>query len=278
MGASNHWSNCQRTEHRVGLEPTSPHYGCGILAAGRPVLVIQWDQRGSNPHRVRLRARHAATSTLIPYSCFASRCFSLRAHSARRESNPRRDPYKRPALTTELRAAAIAGQSQLSGAEGSRTLTIPLKRRKRYRYATTPIASRAYAFEPLCSLHRFSFDSELSEVESSNLCREAVVAGDVSDRYAPVTAPAHIRRISREGRSRTDCFVLPRHAGHRSPSSRLHFLSSSYGNRTHLSALKGQYPQADRRTSHRCLLTARTLSASGSGGARILVSWSSAKR
>ncbi len=24
-------------EHRVGLEPTSPHYGCGVLAAGRPV-------------------------------------------------------------------------------------------------------------------------------------------------------------------------------------------------------------------------------------------------
>ena len=51
MGASNRWSNCQRTEHRVGLEPTSPHYGCGILAAGRPVPFIQWDQRDLNPHR-----------------------------------------------------------------------------------------------------------------------------------------------------------------------------------------------------------------------------------
>ena len=51
MGASNRWSNCQRSEHRVGLEPTSPHYGCGILAAGRPVLFIQWDQRDLNPHR-----------------------------------------------------------------------------------------------------------------------------------------------------------------------------------------------------------------------------------
>ncbi len=40
-------------EHRVGLEPTSPHYGCGVLAAGRPVLAtrFEWDQRGSNPHR-----------------------------------------------------------------------------------------------------------------------------------------------------------------------------------------------------------------------------------
>jgi hypothetical protein len=37
-------------EHRVGLEPTSPHYGCGVLAAKRPVLVVEWDRRGSNPH------------------------------------------------------------------------------------------------------------------------------------------------------------------------------------------------------------------------------------
>ena len=35
-------------EHRAGLEPASPHYGCGILAAGRPVH--QWDQRDLNPH------------------------------------------------------------------------------------------------------------------------------------------------------------------------------------------------------------------------------------
>lgn len=25
-------------EHQVGLEPTLPHYECGVLAAGRPVL------------------------------------------------------------------------------------------------------------------------------------------------------------------------------------------------------------------------------------------------
>lgn len=32
-------------EHRVGLEPTSPHYGCGVLAAGRPVQIERqvWD-------------------------------------------------------------------------------------------------------------------------------------------------------------------------------------------------------------------------------------------
>ena len=37
-------------EHRAGLEPASPHYGCGILAARRPVLCCQWDRRDSNPH------------------------------------------------------------------------------------------------------------------------------------------------------------------------------------------------------------------------------------
>ena len=36
-------------EHRVGVEPTLPHYGCGVLAAERPVLVCQWDHRDLNP-------------------------------------------------------------------------------------------------------------------------------------------------------------------------------------------------------------------------------------
>ena len=49
--------------------------------------------------------------------------------------------------------------------------------------------------------------------------------------------------------------------------------SGPYGSRTHLPALKGRYPRTDRRTSP----FARTLSASGSGGARILVSWFSAR-
>ena len=44
--------------------------------------------------------------------------------------------YKEHALTLELRAVACV--SVVSGAEGSRTLTVPLKRRERYRYATTP--------------------------------------------------------------------------------------------------------------------------------------------
>ena len=112
--------------HRVGLEPTSPHYGCALPRRWTTSAFSQSvGPEGLEPSPTWLRARHAAANTLIPFR------FSLllRAQSARRESNPRPGPYKRPALTTELRA---------SGAEGSRTLTIPLKRRKRYRYATTP--------------------------------------------------------------------------------------------------------------------------------------------
>ena len=66
----------------------------------------------------------------------------------------------------------------------------------------------------------------------------------------------------RDGRNRTDCLVFPKHAGGQCPSSRVvhrRFFagasspssvhSGSYGNRTHLSALKGQYPVTARRTS-----------------------------
>jgi hypothetical protein len=98
------WSNCQRTahdqtgaasnrdgrravpissavgpsqlklrEHRVGVEPTFPHYGCGVLAAERPVLVVvelvvmsSVGPEGLEPSPTWLRARHAAANTLIP--------------------------------------------------------------------------------------------------------------------------------------------------------------------------------------------------------------------
>ena len=70
--------------------------------------------------------------------------------------------------TTELRAAAIAGQSQRSGAEGSRTLTFPLKRRKRCRYATTPSVEWAYPFESRVAHVMSPLLIKLSEVESNH--------------------------------------------------------------------------------------------------------------
>jgi hypothetical protein len=61
--------------------------------------------------------------------------------------------YKDTALAAELRAGNEARRIWPSGAEGSRTLTFPLKRRKRCRYATTPKWEWAYAFEPRRELH-----------------------------------------------------------------------------------------------------------------------------
>ena len=99
---------------------------------------------------------------------------------------------------------------------------------------------------------------------------------------------------SRDGRTRTCALVLPKHAGCRCPTSRhpvrtggfeppiswsptrrdnqaslRSAASSSCGSRTRLHALKGRDPQTDRRTSHLSAYLPR----SGSGGARIRVSW-----
>jgi hypothetical protein len=95
-------------EHQEGLEPSSPHYGCGILAAGRPVLFILVGPVGIEPTSSGLRDRCIALSATVPLQ------------SARKESNPRPDPYKRPALTVELRAAS-------SGAGGTRTRICRIK-------------------------------------------------------------------------------------------------------------------------------------------------------
>ena len=75
-------------------------------------------------------------------------------------------------------------------------------------------------------------------------------------------------------------------AGHHTQPRARSPVSSSYRGRTGLSGLKGRCPQSDRRTS-RCQRALSTqlkhrasahLPRSGSGGARIRVSWSSARR
>ena len=59
--------NCQGIgEHRVGLEPTSPHYGCGVLATRRPVLITGVGPEGLEPSPAWLRARGSATRALVP--------------------------------------------------------------------------------------------------------------------------------------------------------------------------------------------------------------------
>lgn len=76
---ANH-SRSRTTKHRVGLEPTLSHYGCGVLAAKRPVIVIRMGPDGLEPSPVRVRTECAAANTLIP-------CDS---RWGRRDSNPRR--------------------------------------------------------------------------------------------------------------------------------------------------------------------------------------------
>ncbi len=51
----------------MGLEPTSPRYGRGVLAAGRPVLPGVGPE-GLEPSPARLRAGCAAANTLVPSS------------------------------------------------------------------------------------------------------------------------------------------------------------------------------------------------------------------
>lgn len=78
----------------MGLEPTLPHYGCGVLAAGRPVLVVTVGPDGLEPSPTWLRARHAAASTSIP----------CRVVSRPGWSRTIVGPLKEPALTVELQA------------------------------------------------------------------------------------------------------------------------------------------------------------------------------
>lgn len=67
MGTVKPTPNCQRSaEHRVGLEPTSPPYECGVFAARRPVHQSRVGSEGLEPSPTWLRARHAAANTLIP--------------------------------------------------------------------------------------------------------------------------------------------------------------------------------------------------------------------
>ncbi len=54
------------TEHRVGLEPTLPHYGCGVFAARRPVRELEEGPEGLEPSPAWLRARGSASRALVP--------------------------------------------------------------------------------------------------------------------------------------------------------------------------------------------------------------------
>ena len=69
-------------EHRVGLEPTSPPYEGGVLAAGRPVPASRVGPEGLEPSPNRLRAGRSAARTSVPIG-IASRPGRSRTSAAR---------------------------------------------------------------------------------------------------------------------------------------------------------------------------------------------------
>jgi hypothetical protein len=96
----------------VGLEPTSPHYGCGVLAAGRPVPDFQMGPEGLEPSPASLRARYAAANTLIPCRCSSASPIGSEG------VEPSSGSYKKPALTVELRAVRLTETAVRVGPEG----------------------------------------------------------------------------------------------------------------------------------------------------------------
>ena len=81
-------------EHRVGIEPTSPRYDGGILPLDHQCL-LSVGPEGVEPSPVWLRASDAA---ITPQSQVV--VLEVGAEGV----EPTSDPYKRPALTVELRA------------------------------------------------------------------------------------------------------------------------------------------------------------------------------
>jgi len=185
-------SKSKSAEHRVGLEPTLPHYGCGVLAAGRPVLVVSVGPDGLEPSPARLRAECAAANTSIPSSIFSVGLGGV---------EPSSGLYKEPALTVELQA------QRPMGPEGFEPTPAWLKARDA---AVTP-RPRLKTWRRLLRCSRcmtISFALSLG-VELNHRFRRIRT---MCFRYTT--------KRSRDGQNRTDCLVCPRHAGDRCPSPR----------------------------------------------------------
>jgi hypothetical protein len=168
----------------------SPHYGCGVLAAGRPVQ-LSVGPEGLEPSPGGLRVRCAATSTLIPSSVHKS---------ARKESNLLPGPYKRPALTVELRAAQV-------GPEGIEPSPAGLKVRCAAAYTTTLCLVGRMRFQRSavnCLMFLSSRQVVALRVELSATCS--------SDRCGQPALGYRVLSVA-PGGSRTRDDVLPKHVG-----------------------------------------------------------------
>ena len=141
-----------------------PHYGCGVLAAGRPVRtsMTNVEARITNDFCVFviLISSFVISSSVgsvgIEPTLFGlrDRCITLSAtipfQSARRELNPRPASYKDAALTAELRASVQVGP------EGVEPTPCRLKVCCAACYTTTLNVGRMYAFQSLPDGHYFS--------------------------------------------------------------------------------------------------------------------------
>jgi hypothetical protein len=149
------------------------------------VLLPLVGPEGLEPSPGRVRTGSAGANTLIPSVVFR---FAAR-HVGAEGVEPSSCPYKRPALTVELRAA-------VSGAGGTRTPTCRIKSPERCRYTTTPeLLDRAYRFGSLDASHR------RSHVEFSLLGREIVRAGiePAPATYQVTMLPLQHRTVGKDG-------------------------------------------------------------------------------
>ena len=135
-----------------------------------------------------------------------------------------------------------------SGAEGSRTLTCPLKRRKRCRYATTPsdgvgvCVSVEMGVALLLSLFRVVScrgSPGWSRTNRQRHIRSSCFRYNTGPQSGRWESNPRSRAPDRAGRGPPLPYLPKSYAAS----------SSSYGSRTHLSVLKGRNPQTDRRTS-----------------------------
>ncbi len=103
-------------EHREGLEPSSPHYGCGVLATGRPVQCFSMGPKGLEPSpdglRVQFasgspenRTQHYAVISRVWATC--PRLPSWLTRSGRWDSNPQSRVPKTRGLAAALHSAEV---------------------------------------------------------------------------------------------------------------------------------------------------------------------------
>ena len=152
--------------------------------------------RGTRTLTCRLRARYAAANTLIP-------CLFRSVAVGAEGIEPSTWSYKRPALTAELRASSRVGP------EGLEPSPCRIKSPVCCRYTTTPMRSGVC----VCSRVRLPLRLLLVGCSSSVVAlRIELSATRLSAEYGQ---PALDYRSfdSRDGRSRTDSLVLPKHAG-----------------------------------------------------------------